>query len=146
MGLSLRETSVAVGAVVLVLIVFGLLARDLWTYLFTAAMAWVISDAVINIIVKGGGRIVQIPILGTRTRFKGHGYLAFFFGITVGTWSSSMFAEILLGLVGVAVTSAESGRLILSGAGNWTSTVLLASLVVGLLIYGDFNVRFYVRD
>jgi len=142
---SLRVASVAVGVSILLLIVVGLLFPDAWNYVFTAAIAWVVSDVVINLVVKGGGRIVQIPILGTRTQFKGHGYLAFIIGILVGTSSSIFLSGILLGIVGITVASAQSGRLVMTGA-DWTSTVLIASVLAGLLVYGDFQFRFYVRD
>jgi hypothetical protein len=141
----LREVPVAVAVTIVALITVGIVFPVAWNYVFAAAIAWVVSDVVINLIVKGGGRIVQIPILGTRTQFKGHGYLAFMIGILVGTSSSTFLSENLLGIVGITLASAQAGRLVLSGA-DWTSTVLIASVLAGLLVYGDFQFRFYVRD
>ena len=143
--MSLREIAVAVGVAIGALIVIGLILPTVWNYIFGAAIGWVVSDVVINLVVKGGGRIVQIPIFGTRTRFKGHGYLAFIIGILVGTSASTALSELMLSLVGITVASVQTGRLVVSGA-DWTSTVLTASVLAGLLVYGDFHFRFYVRD
>jgi hypothetical protein len=142
---ALQEAPVAVGVAIIALIIIGLVLPAAWNYVFGAAIGWVVSDAVINLVVKGGGRIVQIPIFGTRTHFKGHGYLAFMIGILLGTSSSTALTEIMLGLVGITVASVQAGRLVLAGA-DWTSTVLIASVLAGLLVYGDFHFRFYVRD
>lgn len=130
-----------------VLSVVGYVYRDLWVYLFSAAVAWVGSDFFVNLIVRGGGGLAQIPLYGSQIQTKGRSYLAFCFGIFFATAISAFFSDALFKMMefGVRVTVTATGISLTTYQTDWT-TIIVSSLVCSILIFVDFNVRFYDRE
>jgi hypothetical protein len=147
-----KKKSVLDNAIVAFLIALGVLTfvgyvyRDLWIYLFSAAVAWVVSDFVITLIVRGGSGIAQIPLWGTQIQAKGRSFMAFCFGIFVATAISAFFSETLFKVMefGVAVSVTAAGVSLSPYQTEWT-TIFVSSLVCSILVFGDFNTRFYGR-
>lgn len=128
---------------VLALIVIGFLSIDYWTYLFAVGVAWVISDFILNLVVRGGSGIAQIPLWGTQIQTKGRSFLAFLFAIFFGSWVSSYLSDFIFRIAGFAVASVTVNGATLSSSQVSTVTTILCSLLVGALAFVDFNTRFY---
>jgi len=143
----LDNSLVAFVVSVVVLTIVGMTYLELWSYLYSIVVAWVISDFLITLIVRGGGGILQIPLYGTRIQTKGRGYLAFLIGIIIGTWLSTFFSDMIFNLLkfGVSTVAISSGANLSSPQADWL-TVFVSSLVVGALAFIDLNVRFYGRE
>jgi hypothetical protein len=123
--------------------IVGNMWRDLWAYLFSAAVVWVISDVIINLIVRGGGGLAQIPLWGNKIQTKGRSFLAFVFGVFFTTWASSFLSEALYKGMGFGTATVETT--LNASQANWMG-ILISSLMVGVLIFLDFNARFYGRE
>jgi len=120
--------------------------RDLWIYLFSAAVAWVASDFAINLIVRGGGGLAKIPLWGNNIQTKGRSYLAFCFGIFFATAGSAFFSDALFKLMEFGVrASVTTAGVSLTPYQAESTTILVSSLVCSILVFVDFNTRFYGR-
>ncbi len=130
-----------------VLTLVGCVYRDLWIYLFSAAVAWVVSDFFINLIVRGGSGLAKIPLWGNQIQTKGRSFLAFCFGIFFATAISALFSEALFKAMefGVVVSVTAAGVSLTPYQTEWT-TILVSSLICSALVFGDFSTRFYGRD
>jgi len=129
-----------------VLDIVGFAYRDLWIYLFSAAVAWAGSDFLINLIVRGGSVLAKIPLWGNDIQTKGRSYLAFCFGIFFATVGSAFFSDALFSLLefGVKTSVTAAGVTLTPFQTEWT-TIFVSSLVCSLLVFVDFNTRFYGR-
>jgi cytochrome c oxidase assembly protein Cox11 len=127
----------------LLLSIFGVTFREVWLYLFSVGVAWVVSDFVLNLIIRGGGGIAQIPLWGTQIQTKGRSYLAFVLGIFVATYASSFFSDVFFKAIGFGVATAAEVTLSASQA-EWTG-IVVSSFMMAVLMLVDFNARFYGR-
>jgi hypothetical protein len=120
--------------------------RNLWVYLFSAAVAWVASDFAINLIVRGGGGLAKIPLWGNNIQTKGRSYLAFCFGIFFATAGSAFFSDALFKVMefGVRTSVTAAGVTLTPYQTEWT-TILVSSFLCSILVFVDFNTRFYGR-
>jgi hypothetical protein len=127
--------------------IVGVTFREAWLYLFSAAVAWVISDFILNLIIRGGGGIAQIPLWGTQIQTKGRSYLAFVLGIFIATYASSFFSDALFkGMgFGVASSAAAAGVTLSASQAEWTG-IVISTFMVAVLVFVDFNTRFYGRE
>jgi hypothetical protein len=130
-----------------VLSIVGYGYRDLWVYLFSAAVAWVASDFAINLIVRGGSGLAKIPLWGNQIQTKGRSYLAFCFGIFFATAGSAFFSDALFKMMefGVKTSVTAAGVTLAPYQTEWT-TILVSSFVCSVLVFVDFNSRFYGRE
>jgi len=151
MKISIDNSIVAVAISVIALTGLGLVSTILWNYVYSVCVAWVISDFILNLLIQGGQGWAKIPFVSTDFMTKGKSYLAFFFGIVLGTWLSSLGAEWVFNFVGLAVSkignSSQTQPIILVVAANPTIfTMLFANVIVGGLVFLDLNVRFYKKS
>jgi hypothetical protein len=130
-----------------VLSIVGYEYRDLWIYLFSAAVAWVASDFIINLIVRGGSGLAKIPLWGNQIQTKGRSYLAFCFGIFFATAGSAFFSDALFKMMefGVKTSVTAAGVTLTPYQTEWT-TIIISSFLCSILVFVDFNTRFYGRE
>lgn len=141
---SLTHLVLAVAGSIIVLTVVGLFVFDIWLKLFSIAISWVIADFILSSFIRGGGGIVQLPhVSGNVTVTKGRAYLAFIIAILVVTFISSLATGWLFQITGLAVSSVVAIELSLPPAQIGSLTILLCSLLVGILVYADLKARFY---
>lgn len=132
------------------LMALGLLWFNVWNYVYSVSVAWVISDFILNLIIQGGGGYAKI---GASNLFapRGRAFLAFFFGIIIATYLSSIGTQWIFLFAGLAVQSVtvNPGNSTLTpvihviASSPTLFTLLFANLIVGALVYLDLNVRFY---
>jgi hypothetical protein len=143
---SLTHLMFAVVGSIIVLTLVGIFLFDTWLELFSIAISWVIADFILSVFIRGGGGIVQLPhVSGSVTVTKGRAYLAFLIAIFLVTFISSLATGWLFQIAGLAVSSVVSIGLSesLPPAQIGSLTILLCSLLVGILVYADLKARFY---
>jgi len=96
-----------------------------WRVLFTILISWVLADAIIGVIFRGGRGIFQIRLLGTSTQPKGYAYLAFAAAIIFTTLISNSVAKIMADLT------------------TNIAALIAASFFATLLVWSDLQLRFY---
>jgi hypothetical protein len=147
--ISLDSSIVAVSISIAVLTGVGLSSFPLWNYIYSVSLAWVLSDFILNLIVQGGGGWLKIPFASNDFAAKGKGYLAFFFGIVLGTWLSSFGSDFVFNFVGLAVSKIPSNStqpiMEVVNANPTLFTLLFANIIVGCIVFLDLNVRFYKK-
>jgi len=109
------------------LVAFGILSvllliPDLWAVTWAVIMSFLLFEAMMSTLVRGGSGIFQFSPLGTHAKHKGHAFLIFFALILFVTVLTAAFSE----LIAKQVVSA------------WPA-VLAANLIacIGLFIYMD---------
>jgi hypothetical protein len=151
--LSIDDPLVAVVISIMFLMILGLASFAVWNYVYSVSVAWVISDFILNLVIQGGGGWARIPIAGNLFTARGRAFLAFFFGIVIATWLSSIGTEWIFLFAGLAVRSVTinptNSTLLpvvhVIATSPTFFTLLFANLIVGALVYLDLNVRFYKR-
>jgi MFS family permease len=102
-----------------------------WIFLFSIICAYIICDLALNLFIIGGSGIAQIPVTGNKSQEKGHAYIAFFVGIIVATLISSIFSGMIMKLI----QSYE----------YWLVAMVIASFLIGLVVYADMKAKFYTH-
>ena len=121
----------ATGFSILMFFLLFLVNRNVWGYLFTILVSYLIANIVSSIFIKGSNGIVQIPLSGnTKTKRMGYGYIAFLLAIIVGTLVSAFFADLLTNRIN------DSNEIII---------VVFSNLTLVVLVFIDFHVTFYKR-
>lgn len=117
---------------VVLIFVVGLVNYGIWLFVFSAAFSYVASDAIMNLIIHGGGGFAKI---GWDNAFaeRGHAFIAFF-GAIVG--STAIVAWFLSQMFLVLFGQATHPPLL------W---IFLLSLFAGELVVIDLELRFYER-
>lgn len=144
---SLTHLVAAVAGSIIVLTIVGMIAFDAWFQLFSIAISWVIADFLLNLFIRGGGGIVQLPhVSGNVTVTKGRAYLAFLIAIFVVTLISTLGKDWLFQITGIALSSTVAAAgMILPPTQVGIVTIFLCSFLVGVLVYADLKARFYPR-
>lgn len=114
------------------MVIFGLIFPQYWVVLFSIICAYLISDIVINLVIRGGNGIATIPAINNQTKHKGHSYIAFFIGIIFSTLVSSVFSDLIL-------------RFVLMSPTEWIIIVLGSSLGLGVAVFADLQAKFYAH-
>jgi hypothetical protein len=101
------------------------------SFFIITAVAWLASDLFILLFLRGGNGIVQVPIFGTKSQFKGMAFAVFFIAIfavsvIVNTLASG-FAEML------SVYLADPYVCVVVG------------FVLAGLVFVDLNAKYYTR-
>ena len=117
---------------------------DLWSnYVFAATVGWVTADAIISLFIRGGGGATQIRLLGHLIQAKGHNYLSFLIGIVIASYLGALFSQGLKDGIELGLKmwlGASTNPEIVSAM-----AVLVASCLIGILVYADLHIRFYTR-
>ncbi|MGD0423071.1 MAG: hypothetical protein ABSA92_06390 [Candidatus Bathyarchaeia archaeon] len=152
MKASIDDSLVAVSLSVVALTIIGFLSFPTWNYIYSVSVAWVISDFILNLVIQGGQGWAKIPFFNNDFAAKGKSYLAFLFGIVVGTRLSSLGANIVFAFAGLTVNKIASNStnttvpvIQVIAANPSFFTLLLANVIVGCLVFTDLNVRFYQK-
>ncbi len=95
----------------------------------TIILAFIASDVLSGLFVKGGNGILQIPLFGPEAQAKGYGFLAFFISILATAWVSDQVS----GWVIVNVLNKLSDP----------RAALGTSFVLAILVYLDMNAKYY---
>jgi hypothetical protein len=107
--------------------------RDYGAELVVIVLAFLLSDVITPLFVRGGKGIFQIPMLDrNKTQPKGYAFIAFFLSIIIVT---------ILVSVLVAIVASE-----LSAHFSDPTICLAAGLILSGLVYIDMNARFYERS
>lgn len=100
--------------------------------LLVTILAFLSSDFLMWVFIKGGRGILQVALFGTRTQPKGYGFIAFFFCI-----------------IGVAVfvnTLTDGIVTVLSSYFPEITVDILVGLILAALVYLAVHVRFYAHS
>jgi hypothetical protein len=146
---SLSNGLVAVAISIAALTIVGSVSFPIWNYVYSVSVAWVISDFLLNLIIQGGQGWAKISFVSKDFMPKGKSYLAFFFGIVIGTWLSAIGANWIFGFVGLAVAATNSTNvpvMHMIAANPAFSTLLFANIIMGCLVFVDMNLRFYKKS
>ena len=101
------------------------------TFFIITLVAWISSDFCISIFVGGGGGIGQIPLLGSKSQYKGLVFLAFFIGI--------FLVSVFVNLLATGLTQILA---------NFLSNPLVCIFIgvfLSLLVFADLQVKYYNR-
>jgi len=94
--------------------------------------AWLASDVVVVLFIRGGSGILQIPLFGNKAQPKGYGFLFFF--ITIFTVSIGI--NVLTDKIAFFLSNYLSDFLVDLGIGFFLSA----------LVFLDLNAKFYTRE
>lgn len=110
----------------------ALVSYELWLFIFSATVAYVASDILVNFVIHGGEGFAKI---GWDNDFaeKGYAYIAFFLAIVISTGAIAWGLPELF-----SILFPQSGRPSLF----W---VLMMSLLAVEAVLGDLQLRFYER-
>ena len=101
------------------------------SFFIVTLLAWIASDFFIIFFIRGGSGIVQIPIFGTKSQFKGIGFMMFFIAIFV--------VSIIVNVLTSALTDTLS--LFLSNP----FVCLAIGFVLTGLVFADLTLKYYRR-
>lgn len=126
-----------IGAIVLMCIfvsVFALINHDVWYFVVSTMIGFLIADIVLtNFFIGGGGGIAQIPIFGTLARRRGHAYISYYIGIVLTTFLSAWGTSEI-------IKFAES-----TFPNDIISLRVSISVIVAILVFVDFHSRYCER-
>ena len=135
--------------------VFALVRSDLWTFVVSALLGWVIADTIFNFLIRGGEGIFQTRLAGsTHTQAHGYGYLVFLFVVALATFASSEFTKWLMPAIQLWLDTYNNqityGTLNIANflviSESWLYSAVIVSILAALIAYLDLHVRFYKRD
>jgi hypothetical protein len=128
--IELLENPVIAGVVIcLALIVFGGLLPEYFFAVTAIILAYLMSDIVLSMFIKGGHGIGIIPLIDHYSKHKGHTFIAFFIGIILSTLICDTLADFLSD---IAKTSTE-----------WFTLVVLFSIGLSFAVFVDLQAKFY---
>jgi hypothetical protein len=94
--------------------------------------AWLASDTLIALFMRGGNGILQIPIFGNKTQFKSYGFVIFFIAIFVISIGINVLTD------GVIAYLSDYFSI-------WYLDVCIG-FVLAAFVFLDLNVRYYSHD
>lgn len=98
----------------------------------TTLTAWVASDALVVLFLRGGNGILQIPIFGNKTTFKSYGFVVYFIAI--------FSISIAINFLNDQIVKTLSNFLAI-----WYLDVGLSALL-SLVVFADLHVKYYNHD
>ena len=122
------------GAIILVGVIvslFGILLYDVWYFVVSTMIGYLVADIIINFFIGGGKGVAQIPIFGHQAQHRGHAYIFYSIGIVMTTFISAAGTSYILSL-------AES-----SFPGDIFAIRIFVSFIVSVLVFADFFFRYY---
>jgi hypothetical protein len=122
-----RNPAVSGAIIFAILTLVGLVWYSAWQVLFTILLSWVLADAIISAIFRGGRGIFQNRLLGTSAQPKGYAYLTFSAAIVITTLISNGVSQLFIDLV------------------NSQIIVVAESFFATLFVWSDLQLRYY-RD
>ena len=114
---------------IIILITVGIFFKGVWIFLFSIIVSYMLTDIILNFIVRGESGYAKIPVLGHHFQTKGHSYIAYIVGIVIGTFFASELADNIL--------------IYLKSFTDWNTIVITSSFIVGILVFLDFESRFF---
>jgi hypothetical protein len=113
------------------LILYFLRNTSIPSFFIVTLLAWLSSDAFFVLFIRGGSGIVQIPVFGSKSQFKGIAFLGFFIAIF---------------LVSIVVNVLTSGLTeMLSGFLSNFIVCLGIGFLLAFLVFADLTVKYYNR-
>ena len=113
-----------------VLFGIGILIDWLWKFVLAVSIGFVVSNILLDLVIRGGKGIVQFTLLGNLTQEKGHGYLVYFFAILFSTLFGALLVDMLMGVLQSALPDI------------YLRTIAI-SFIVTSLVFWDFQQNFY---
>ncbi|MGD0690181.1 MAG: hypothetical protein ABSA50_10465 [Candidatus Bathyarchaeia archaeon] len=135
------------------MLIFAAISSDVWIFVVSALLAWVIADTIFNLLIRGGEGIFQTRLAGTtHTQAVGYGYLVFLFVVGFATLMATKFTEWLMliipfwlnsydGMTGAIINIANIRYV----SASWFFSTLIISSAAGIAALIDLFVRFYQR-
>jgi hypothetical protein len=118
--------------IVVITILATMLVPSVFAYLMLIISIFVLSDISANLVVRGGKRIAQIRVLRTtQTQPEGYFFCAFFISIVI--------TSVAIDLASQAITSFAVSLL------SDMFYAIIVALALGLAVYIDMRLRYYVR-
>jgi hypothetical protein len=99
--------------------------------LLVTVVAFMISDILSVLFIRGGGGILQIPVFGIKAQPKGYGFIAFFLSIPI----SALLVNLITGWISAVVVPMLA---------DFVSDIIIG-LGLAVLAYVDMNAKFYER-
>lgn len=101
-------------------------------YIIVVVVAFLVSDGISELFVRGGSGILQIRLLGPRAQPKGYGLIALFISIILTSWLIDGLTDTLA--TNITIWFSDFSRDLLIGLG----------LAAG--VYADMYLRFYRHE
>jgi hypothetical protein len=101
-------------------------------YIIVVVVAFLISEGISELFIRGGSGILQIRFLGARAQPKGYGLIALFLSVILTSWLIDVLTDTLA--INITVWFSDIGKDLLIGLG----------LAVG--VYVDMYMRFYRHE
>jgi hypothetical protein len=122
----------AIVLVCLIVVAFSFVNHDLWYFVVSSMIGYLVADIAISFFVRGEKGAVSIPLVG-RSDKRGHAFIAYYVGIVITTFISA-------GLASYLVSAAEAA---------FPDAVFLirvaVSVIVSLLMFLEFFIRYNER-
>lgn len=124
----LEYTIVSLAFTISAIFLLSVYRPELWVYLLSVLFGYLISDYSLRVFIKGEDGGVNVPILGYLFQAKGITYIFYVIGIISATIIGSHIEKNYITLA------------------NLPESKFLISLFAGIIIFFDFQTRYYNRS
>jgi len=107
-------------------------------------LAFLVSDLVSPLIIRGGRGIVQVPLSGSsRTRPRAYAFLVLFISIPIAGLFIDWLSQVIMGVLVESVPTIVSSQVQIETSGLIAD--LAVALTLAVLVYIDLQVKYYAR-